>query len=217
MVRRGARQAARSQRALCLSVILGLGALACEPARRVEGDTAAGPASVERAAQLPVEPVADSGEPGADAGNGESAAADSPDSTNDVEALVAAAACIEAVDLVDPDSQRRRGRLSAEQIEQIGRALAHADVRSDLVATPPPFPVVLRIHVAGRDQPFIAHFVGQDRLRLNPEDPWSDGVVGPAKDIVVGSAVYETLERILGGELRKEYRLPDNVPKPGGY
>lgn len=134
---------------------------------------------------------------------------------NTAAALVAAADRIETVELLHPNTKRSRGSMSARARAQLSLGLAKGRFRDGYVATGPPFSVVLRIEVEGREAPFIAHFVGQDTLRLNPVAPWSDRPFGAAEDVTVGMAVYDTLAIILGELPRKEF-LPTKMPRPSG-
>lgn len=130
---------------------------------------------------------------------------------NRAASLIAAVDRVVALEVVAVDSRRVLGTCDPALLDSV-RTMIRGGVREGLTATPPAWPVVVRLLLDGRE-PFVAHLVGQDRLRLCPEDPWHDcladdaGWLDPtAAEVAVPFELFEEVARIVGAEPRLEYR-----------
>lgn len=137
-------------------------------------------------------------------------------SANTAEALLAAGLRIRSVEVLDPQTRQRKKTLNTEQITRIKSAIAGGNLRQSFTATPPPWDVVLRFGVPGRE-PFVAHLVGTRALRLNANAPfslsWSDEAGNPApgvQELAIDESLYDLLAELLGPP-GKEYRPSDSV------
>lgn len=124
---------------------------------------------------------------------------------NTASALQGSADSIAGIDLVDRADFRLRGQLSGPQREALLTGLSSSEVSSSYAATPPPFPFALRIHVEGQASVYIAHPVAMDFLRLNPAEPWSVAPGPPAKDLFIGTGLFDALVEDYKDEVSKEY------------
>jgi hypothetical protein len=132
---------------------------------------------------------------------------------NDAASLADRAATIVGIEIVALDDRRVLARCDDALLDAVRRSIAGGG-RDGLTATPPAWPVVLRLVV--RDgPPFIAHLVGQDRLRLCPVDPWRDCLADPPRpaEVAVPFELFEDVSRKVGTPPRREYRTDDG-PSP---
>lgn len=132
---------------------------------------------------------------------------------NDAASLADRAATIVAIEIVALDDRRVIARCDDALLDGVRRSIAGGG-RDGLTATPPAWPVVLRL-VMRDGPPFIAHLVGQDRLRLCPADPWRDCIADPtiAAEVTVPFELFEDVSRKVGVPPRREYRTDDG-PSP---
>lgn len=125
---------------------------------------------------------------------------------NSATQLLEQAANIERVELVKLDSRFRLGSFDTVALARLREGLAAGSVQPDLTNTPPRWDVALEIHVSDRAEYFVAHPVGEGRLRLNPIEPWSPMIVDPAtqqldpriRELDVGEPVLEAIEALIG-------------------
>jgi hypothetical protein len=130
---------------------------------------------------------------------------------NDAAALVAAASRIVAIEIVAIDDRRVIASCDAALLDAVRTSIA-GGVKEGLTATPPAWPVVLRLVVDG-GAPFVAHLVGHDRLRLCPDEPFVDCVGSPAaREVAVPFELFEDVARNVGMPPRLEYRTGDAPP-----
>lgn len=132
---------------------------------------------------------------------------------NGAKALVGAAARVVAIEIVALDDRRVIATCDAALLADVRTAIA-GGVRDGLTATPPVWPIALRL-VVKDGAPFIAHLVGHDRLRLCPTDPWRDCIADkPAPgEVAVPFELFEDVAAKVGMPPRPEYRTSDG-PSP---
>lgn len=132
---------------------------------------------------------------------------------NDAVSLVGAAATIVGIEIVALDDRRVIARCDDGLLDGVRRSIAGGG-HDGLTATPPAWPVVLRL-VMRDGPPFIAHLAGQDRLRLCPADPWRDCIADPPTpaEVAVPFELFEDVARKVGVPPRREYRTDDG-PSP---
>lgn len=132
---------------------------------------------------------------------------------NDAASLADRASMIVAIEIVTLDDRRVIARCDDALLDAVRRSIAEGG-RDGLTATPPAWPIVLRL-VLREGPPFIAHLVGQDRLRLCPADPWRDCIADPPTpaEVAVPFELFEEVAREVGHPPRREYRTDDG-PSP---
>lgn len=132
---------------------------------------------------------------------------------NDAASLAERASMIVAIEIVALDDRRVIARCDDALLDAVRRSIAEGG-RDGLTATPPAWPIVLRL-VLREGPPFIAHLVGQDRLRLCPADPWRDCIADPPTpaEVAVPFELFEAVAREVGLPPRREYRTDDG-PSP---
>lgn len=124
---------------------------------------------------------------------------------NTAAALVGAAARVVAIEIVALDDRRVIAACDAALLADVRTTIA-GGVREGLTATPPAWPVALRLLMQD-GAPFIAHLVGHDRLRLCPADPWRDCIADtPAPgEVAVPFELFEDVAAKVGMPPRPEY------------
>jgi hypothetical protein len=132
---------------------------------------------------------------------------------NDAGSLVGAAATIVGIEIVALDDRHVIARCDDAILDGVRQSIASGG-RDGLTATPPAWPVALRL-VMRDGAPFIAHLVGHERLRLCPADPWRDCVADPPTpaEVAVPFELFEEVSRKVGIPPRREYRTDDG-PSP---
>lgn len=132
------------------------------------------------------------------------------DTANTAEALLASAARLEAVEVLDLDTRRLRVTFTAEQVEAMRDALTAATIQESFVNTPPPWSVAVRFRADGAT--VVGVPVGERALRVNPREPFSAAWASPSgeplpgvRDIALGETLYDLLAEKLGPP-SQEYR-----------
>ena len=170
----------------------------------VPGDPSARPAP-----PLPGEPP-HAGDPAETTGAPDETPRTGQDTANTAEALLASAARLEAVEVLDLDTRRLRVTFTAEQVEAMRDALRAATIQESFVNTPPPWSVAVRFRADGAT--VVGVPVGERALRVNPREPFSAAWASPSgeplpgvRDIALGETLYDLLAEKLG-PASQEYR-----------
>lgn len=125
--------------------------------------------------------------------------------TNTASELARAASEIVLIEIVALDDRRVIATCDAALLDAVRESIARG-VQDGVTATPPAWPVALRL-ATKRGAPFVTHLVGHDRLRVCPEDPWTD--CGNAAEVAVPFELFEDVARKVGMPPRREYQTGD--------
>lgn len=136
--------------------------------------------------------------------------ADPPAVDNRAGALVAAIGTISRIEVVDVGDRHVIARLDDAATTRLLEAIATAGPREAVGGIRPAWDVALLLWPR-HGPPFVAHPIGDARLRLNPHDPWSaartlpDGAIDPdVREVEADTALFPALTRLLETAARRE-------------
>jgi hypothetical protein len=128
-------------------------------------------------------------------------------SDNTAAALLAAAMAITRVELCDMDTGEAIATLPQGSLDKLRAVLSEGEV-SEGISAEPAWPIILRVEVEGRREPFIVQ-VADIMLRVKPSDAWSPAIADESgeidwriRDIAMDFELQDQLAQL----------LPDGLP-----